>query len=575
MGRKRLFLLVSLALVVMAGIAWAAPPAQQIDDFNSFVRNVRADLELLADEVFSGGRPDGWTSNDDSRNLAKFVADLWFDNELLANAVFNNERQDGWIGAPSTSNAVIVARNVRHDLELTADAFWGFDNRRNEWHGSAPRFRCSRSLQNLVTLLADVNNVNFQSPETAFNYCSLVSQEAEDQVLRIALSTPEVEQETPGLILAVRGDLERLADEKLGLNTRPAGWRGNRDPNSPTLASDIFLDLDTLANDLLGQNQRPDTWIGIIPNAAYFAYRNLRHDLELLANAVGQVPRPRGWQGLDPILICDPTVQDLVLMAAFNYSFSREGIPEGASYCQQVSQAANQLVENPPVSETAGEQESRYRAKSRLAFSYLDPAATQYMGVMPYDIEFQAWYRNYGDSTMMFVSGQDFAVFIDRRWTTMDENVFRSLPTIEGVRPLTFCDATWCNGPGPTPTPTGSGAIELLLNANTPPAPVNPADVSAQKQQVSWNNIRVTYLLDNTANDTAQVTLEICKTTSQTDCEPVTLVFDNNLNAAKPVLSQFNGLNVYEFGYGYTDNLIIEGATLFSPDVWISDPTIR
>ncbi|MEP6985089.1 MAG: hypothetical protein ABI970_05810, partial [Chloroflexota bacterium] len=96
-----------------------------------------------------------------------------------------------------------------------------------------------------------------------------------------------------------------------------------------------------------------------------------------------------------------------------------------------------------------------------------------------------------------------------------------------------------------------------------------------QKTQVSWNNIRVTYLLDNAAARTAQVTLEICADTSQTDCEPVTRVYDNTTGTAKAVLSQQNNLNVYEFAYGYTSNLLIEGPTRFSPDVWISDPTIR
>ena len=69
--------------------------------------------------------------------------------------------------------------------------------------------------------------------------------------------------------------------------------------------------------------------------------------------------------------------------------------------------------------------------------------------------------------------------------------------------------------------------------------------------------------------------LEICTDTTQIECEPVISIFDNGLNVAKPVLSQFNGLNVYEFPYGYTSNLNIASATLFSPDVWISDPTIR
>jgi hypothetical protein len=40
-------------------------------------------------------------------------------------------------------------------------------------------------------------------------------------------------------------------------------------------------------------------------------------------------------------------------------------------------------------------------------------------------------------------------------------------------------------------------------------------------------------------------------------------------------VSQYNGLNVFEFVYGYTSNLIVEGSTLTSPDIWISDPSIR
>jgi hypothetical protein len=177
---------------------------------------------------------------------------------------------------------------------------------------------------------------------------------------------------------------------------------------------------------------------------------------------------------------------------------------------------------------------------------------------------------------MMFVSGDDFALYIDRRWTTLAEEEFFSLPTLDGVRPLTFCDARWCNGPAPTPTPTGSGPLELLLLQTTPAAPP-PIDgeISGERVQVSWNHVRVTYLQDNAQTRTAQVALEICSETAQITCEPVIRVFDNALGTAKPVLSQFNGLNVYEFPYGYNTNLLIEGTTLVSPDVWISDPTIR
>jgi hypothetical protein len=289
------------------------------------------------------------------------------------------------------------------------------------------------------------------------------------------------------------------------------------------------------------------------------------------------MPRPRGWQGTDPLAACDPVIQNLVAILRQHYNFTTDAITVSGGFCIDVAAQASQLAENPPVAEAeaTGEADDRFVAESQLAFTYLDQAATQYMGAMPFGTKFKAWYRNFGDSTMMFVSGDDFAVYIDRRWTTLGDEIYQRLPTTEGVKPLTFCDASWCNGPGPTPTPTGAGAIQALLNAGTPVAAPDVEQIEGDKRQVSWNNIRVTYLLDNAQTRTAQVTLEICTDTTQIECEPVVSIFDNALNAAKPVLSQFNGLNVYEFPYGYTSNLLIEGTTLFSPDVWISDPTIR
>src|SRR5690606_4870785 len=137
--------------------------------------------------------------------------------------------------------------------------------------------------------------------------------------------------------------------------------------------------------------------------------------------------------------------------------------------------------------------------RSRLAFSYLDVAALQYMGIMPLDVEFRPWYRNFQESNMMFVSGENFAVYIDRRFTTMPDEAFRILPSLEGRKPLTFCDATWCNGPGPTPTPTGDSPLVLLLQQTTPEPTRDPLVLEQQgKILVSWNNIRVNYLLDRT-----------------------------------------------------------------------------
>jgi hypothetical protein len=574
--RRYIFLLFGIMLV-LAGVAWASPSAQTTN-LNQFALDTRADLELLANEALGAGvRPEGWTFNVNNVNSPTFIADLWFDTELLAQQLFGENRPGGWSGAPTTSNPAIVVGNIRRNLELAADEQFGVNNRPAGWRGAPPIFRCSRTLQNLVAVLRDAYIYNFTTPDTSVNYCEVIAAEAEQQVLQRVFSTEEIQAQTPDLLLAVRGDLERLADERLGLNTRPPGWIGNKDNATITFTSDVFLDLELLADNLLGPGSRPPGWLGVIPNAPYLAYRNLRHDLELLSDGVGQIPRPRGWQGQDPMIICPPVLQNLVTLLNQSYGFTTQGIPVDANFCAQVDVQANQLAENPPApeAEATGEADDRFVAESQYAFTYLDAAASQYMGVMPGGTKFKAWYRNFGDSTMMFVSGDDFAVYIDRRWTTLPQEIFDRLPTTEGVKPLTFCDAVWCNGPGPTPTPTGSGALLELLSSGTEIAPPDVEQVQGEKRQVSWNNIRVTYLLDNSQTRTAQVALEICTDTTQTDCEPVASIFDNAAGAPKPILSQYNGLNVFEFPYGYTSNLLIEGATLFSPDIWISDPTIR
>ncbi|MEO1288388.1 MAG: hypothetical protein AAFV93_11515, partial [Chloroflexota bacterium] len=252
-------------------------------------------------------------------------------------------------------------------------------------------------------------------------------------------------------------------------------------------------------------------------------------------------------------------------------------------FCIIVEASANFAIENPPppevLEEIAAEEFAiQFRAESRNAFTYDDSAATVYYGVLPWGTEFRAWYRNFGDSTMMFVSGDGFALYIDRRWTTMSEETFRTLPTLEGVIPMTFCDASWCNGPAPTPTPTGSGPLLDIINSGTQPAqPVlqvtADADVSG-KQLVNWNNIRINYLLFREDVGLAQVTLEICRDANQLVCEPVISVFDSTTQQGVPAISQSAGLNVYQLPFGYSTRFTIEGETLFSEDIWLTDPSL-
>lgn len=582
----RRIIVIAVVMIVLAGTIVMAAPNQQINAFQLFVLEARTDLELLANEVLGVGvRIETWTFNADLESET-VIADLWFDNEQLANSIFGpGIRPDDWFGATS-SNYLLIARNIRHDLELAADTVFGERARPDGWVGALKIYQCDRTIQNTVRLLDGIYGASPQTSQSTFNYCETLLLETEDELLPVMYNTMEegADVEVIAGISAIRGDLERLANELLGLDTRPSGWIGNLDEESNTFAYDIDVDTGLLADTVqdnpdVGRGLRPDEWKPFGTTSLIIAERNMRHNLEMLSDlTLGTGVRPHGWQGIEPILQCSLLTQGLVTLLERQYQFVADTlvVTDTDAFCAETVVAANDLAENPPAppEEEEEDEDTRYVALSEYAFSYLDPAALEYMGQMPYGTEFRAWYRNFGESTMMFVSGQDFAVYIDMRWTTMDEEIFDTLPNLDGVVPLTFCDAHWCNGPGPTPTPTGGGPLVAVLTFATPQATVDLVEVET-KTQVSWNHIRVTYLLDRPETGTVQVALEICADTDQTDCEPVITVFDSAIGGQKPVLSQFNGLNVYEFRYGYSSNVVIEGPSRTSADIWISDPTIR
>jgi hypothetical protein len=573
-----------LALTLVApGLAQQQEQATQLDLLVTpdFLFDVRADLETLADTVFGVEvRPDGWKANFESTS-ASMGADAWYDGELLADEVFGaGVRPAGWLGATIVSPAAL-GRNTRHDLELSATTAFGTTARPETWRGAAPIFSCDRTLQNLVLVLANFYRILPQTADSALNYCESLRAEIEDELVNILYGTPGENGELVNvndLLGLARGDLERTADELLGLNTRPPGYVGNRDQNTPSFVGDLFLDLNTLADLQFGQDQRPEGWIGAISTSPGANYLALRHDIELFTDAALDFGvRPTGWSGVNPLERCLPAVNQLATLVQQNFEIAfTELDPAAETFCAQVEAAANAVVENPPILDEV-ETEERFNATANYAFTYLDVAALDYMGIMPGGTPFRAVYRNFGDSNMMFVAGQDFALYVDRRFTTLPETIFNSLPTLEGVDPIAFCDARWCNGPGPTPTPTGSGPLENLLFSSTPQPTPNPGALEATKQLVSWNFVRVTYVQDNPTARTAQVTLELCQQPAQNAvaCEPALTVFNTQTAAFVPPVGQFNGLNVYELPYGYSTNVVIESQNFFARDVWISDPTIR
>jgi hypothetical protein len=384
MRRYRFLILFLLLPIVLSSLLRAAPNAQ-VDEFGVLILDTRADLEILADSVLGEGqRPEGWTFNDDVTST-RSVADLWFDTELLANAVFGaTVRPPEWVGA-TTTNAPLLARNVRFNLELAADRFFNGRTRPDEWRGAPATLLCSRTLQNVINLLETYYDVQFTTLESVVNYCATIEIEAEEYIAASTDSAANVEA-IKDLTLALRGDIERLADEKLGLNTRPPTWVGNKDRESPTLAGDAFLDIETLASELPESNPRPPGWIGALSNNPLFTYRNLRHDLELLADvSMGINVRPRGWQGVNLIERCDPIVQDLVLLVQSTIGFTTDNVaPE--NFCTQVEDAANLLAENPPIEDIVEEQDSRFVAEADSAARHQVPCVVSELCCLDHDV---------------------------------------------------------------------------------------------------------------------------------------------------------------------------------------------
>lgn len=575
-----------VVIALVAGLALIGALAQTTEPETLFqleLFNIRNDQIIIADRLLGvDNRPDGWSDNDvlDSDSL---LADLFINNELLADEVYGEGvRPEDWIGA-TTRNADLIARNVRHDLEVIGDELLGVGVRPDEWGGSDPIFSCSRTVMNTALVLDVEYNIQTTTPATVRDFCFTVTNEIIDELIERAIGAPETDANTLQLLLAVRGDLERTADEVFGVNLRPTGWLDNTDIASPAFIVSIESDLELLAEEQLGSGVRPEGWIReAAAGSELQALQNLRFNIEAITNELlGEGVRPRGWQGSEePLLRCDPVLQNLV--ALVDETYEDYALPEvdgnDPNFCRIIADDVNNRIENPPLPDPELEMtpvDQQFLGASELAFTYLDPAALEYMGVMPLDTEFRAWYRNFGESTMMFVSGSDFAVYIDRRWTTLPQETFERLPTLDGVRPLTFCDAAWCNGPSSTPTPTGRGPLLDLVAVATPPTTATPTFGSEFEQgevTVNWEAIRINYLLQRPEAGVAQVTLEICRDASQVGCEAVTSV-TNAAGEQIPVLSQFNGLNVYELPYGYNTGLTIRGTRFVSNDIWLLDPS--
>jgi hypothetical protein len=477
-----------------------------------------------------------------------------------------------------------MARNLRHDLELLATLVFDDEDRPEDWIGAPPIYACEITVQNLIETMGDTFEFTPQTPGSVSNYCRAVTGEALD-----ALAAQDVvvtQGDVPQLLENVRGDLERLADELNGLGVRPDGWLRTISLDSNEMSEDLLNDIELLADQHFGEDNRPSDWVGQLGLTPAISVRNLRHDLEILADITLagrdylETGRPFGWLGTegfgDDFSFCDNATQSLVLLMQIYYRYEVPPIeaPNQEQFCRALSADVNNYVETDPEriteEELAGDvgRTGRPVVESDFAFAYLDVGALQYMGIIPRGIEFETWYRNFGESTMMYVVGEDFAVYVSYEWTTLPQDRYYRLPTLQGVIPETYCFAAWCAGPGPTPTPTG-----YAITPTPGGAPGEPPPGLDNLILVPWNQVVIYYDQDQPDSGTVQVRMELCAAVGL-GCEPVTSAYDQS-GLPLPTVNVIGAYPVFQLPYGYNSNYILVSQSYYANEVWVSDPTLR
>ena len=257
-----------------------------------------------------------------------------------------------------------------------------------------------------------------------------------------------------GELINLRNDLELLATAVKG-TVRPEGWNGNLDVTSPQLPLLIRVDMELLLADILGFDV-PANWAGVVLGDAQYQVRDLRHDLELLADALmgGKGVRPEGWGGSpNPIWACSRATQTLVRLLAQGDFFNAVADPASPDYCAILDLQVVGFVEQNLF--TIQTEETYFTAavkttlpgsviiNSNFAVGFFDIIASQRAAVVPTGSAVTPLGRSSVQfSRMILIEGEGFLLFVEYPSTSLTQEEFEALAVAPAVQ--TFCTAKWC-----------------------------------------------------------------------------------------------------------------------------------
>lgn len=254
-------------------------------------------------------------------------------------------------------------------------------------------------------------------------------------------------------LINLRNDLELLATAVQGTN-RPDGWSGNLDVTNPQLPLLIRTDMELLLADMLGFDT-PDGWFGISLGATQYQVRDMRHDLELLADALlGDGSRPNGWGGNpNPIWACERSVQTLYKLMAQGDFFVAQADPASPDYCAILELQLTNFIEQNLFTIDTTESFFTSGVKTSLpggilvntdfAVGFFDIIASQRASVIPNGTAVSPLGRSTVQfSRMVLVEGDGFLLYVEYPFTSITEDEFKDLGAAPAVQ--TFCNADWC-----------------------------------------------------------------------------------------------------------------------------------
>lgn len=269
----------------------------------------------------------------------------------------------------------------------------------------------------------------------------------------IPTATPAVSADVL-LLLDIRLDIERMADDVFSQLERPAGWNGELDRTDPAIAIKTRSDIELLASSVINPSDRPSSWFGAVASTPFAIARDVRHDLERLADLYyGRGSRPDDWLGGDPLLSCNRSTQTLVNLLERGGVFRLDVNPNTPDFCRDAEIAVTtftetQILGNANIGSLFASELAilaPHQVDTQFAVTWLDSSAVRNLGVAPFGTPFTPIARSYVDfSNMMLIRGDNFEVFVEYQNTTVNDNQFRSLPNVASLEVNTFCLAEWC-----------------------------------------------------------------------------------------------------------------------------------